>query len=289
MHAGQLVELAASLASHSGAIVLGTQRISDAVLQHYWINSKCRLQKWQSRLHSFEAALRDSPECANRLWTDESPVIGEILASEILARVWTALLSALDQTRLINDTSPIAKSVFLGHLEARHRVLRLLLQGKQTQLIQPSVLNQFRMQSERWTDILLAMIQEFGDVSGLAFEQDRMLELADEMKWHRGRKTVEPYVSLVAASIQQSYSVQRSYCHDNLHLNHEISVAILNALGPELFHHSGEMCSLWQIRLLRGTEETSLLIHDTLLREFEPPSSPSQLPPSTRLNPGSNH
>ena len=87
-----MAEFAATLATQAGSLVLGTHHIEDRSLQDYWISSKCRLQRWQFSLCEVESKLRESPSKAESIWDDATPLIAEVLTSEILTRVWAAIL-----------------------------------------------------------------------------------------------------------------------------------------------------------------------------------------------------
>ena len=54
-------------------------------------------------------------------------MLDEIFASEMLARVWTAVLVARDRRWKTDETEAIARNVLDSHLEARRRALALLL------------------------------------------------------------------------------------------------------------------------------------------------------------------
>ena len=68
-------------------------------------------------LTSSESSLPSTARVSARL----RGVLEEILVSEVLTRVWTAVLCAHDACRGAEEAGPAARSVLLGHIEARHR------------------------------------------------------------------------------------------------------------------------------------------------------------------------
>src|SRR4030095_3674033 len=83
------------------------------------------------------------------------PVLEEILASELLTRIWTATAAAYDQARGDQNLGPVARSILNGHLEARRRLLTILADGRAIELSHAVDLNRFRRCVERWGDMLL--------------------------------------------------------------------------------------------------------------------------------------
>ena len=58
-------------------------------------------------------------------WPLVRGVLEEILTGEVLTRVWTAVLCLYDRQHGGNEFESLARSIMIGHLEARHRVLML--------------------------------------------------------------------------------------------------------------------------------------------------------------------
>ena len=127
MHARELVDLAAVVAVHAPSLIRAARDIPEESVEAYWVASKCRLDRWGRMLKRLTTALVDEEK---PLTTAERRllrgVLEEILASEVLTRIWTAAMCAYDQTRQTDVMEPVARSVLIGHMEARHRVLTFM-------------------------------------------------------------------------------------------------------------------------------------------------------------------
>ena len=102
----------------------GTRRLSASGVQQYWTESKCRLDRWFRSLAALRTRSRRRGSDGGRgQWPHVRGVLEEILTSEMLTRVWATVLCAFDRQQGTLEAEPIARSIMIGHLEARHRVL----------------------------------------------------------------------------------------------------------------------------------------------------------------------
>ena len=99
MHARDLVELAALVAVHSSALVQGAGGVPTSAQEEYWAASRCRLDRWTRLLRRLADSAGQLPRPATLAWPRVGPVLEEILAGEMLARLWTAAAVAYDQRR----------------------------------------------------------------------------------------------------------------------------------------------------------------------------------------------
>ena len=195
MHVRELIELAGLVSAHGPLLVEGQRPVANEHIERYWVASKTRLDRWARSLKGFADGVNDaasalperperhsahkgpaSPAAAKLPWQHVRSVMEEILVSEVLTRVWTAVLCAHDRRHGADDAGPVARSVMLGHVEARHRALTLVVQAEKgtgdscAQRLQgpsgnrrPSSfpletavkLNSLRRRAERWTDVLV--------------------------------------------------------------------------------------------------------------------------------------
>jgi hypothetical protein len=151
MHARDLAELAALVAVESPALVTAGAQVPYSVIEPYWTASKCRLDRWGRLLRQLTAAAGQPPLPATLSWPRVRPVLEEILASELLTRLWTAAAAAYDAARNDQELSPVARNIFGGHLDARRRLLALLADGRVIQLPEAVKLNHLRRRVERAT------------------------------------------------------------------------------------------------------------------------------------------
>ena len=97
MDAGELVELAALVATHVPALISEVPRLSNAALQQYWTESKCRLDRWGREFRSYQrVADQLEPGWIHERWHTTRATMQEVLASEVLTRVWSAAVIAHD-------------------------------------------------------------------------------------------------------------------------------------------------------------------------------------------------
>jgi hypothetical protein len=265
MHSRELVEVAALVAAHGSVLVEGPARISASALEQYWTASKCRLDRWLRSMKRF-VALSGEPATLAAVQAEIRPVVEEILVAEIALRVWTAVLYAYDRRRQSGDAEPIARSVFLGHLEVRQRVLALLIHSPYISAEQAVLLNRLRRRAERWTDLLLGYLSQDYPASELAFEPGRCQEFAADLR-HEQRATAGGHAwRLVLASLRIAFQSGLSEQCPNADANREIAGSIMACFPSDLFDSTGLMHSLWLVRLSHATSDAQGLV-DELLRD----------------------
>jgi len=228
MHANELVELAAAISAEGPALLGVPGGISMVGLAPYWAASKCRLQRWSRRLKSFRERLVGQPTAASLPWRAALPLCREVLASEILTRVCTGFWAAFDRRRGSREAEPLARSVLIGHLEARHGVLNLLARGNGLPSNEAAELDKLRRASERWTDLLLAPFATLGEVTDLAHDPERLADFADDVADDRQYRTVERSRHLWSASRLEAFSSCRRLATFNADLNAQIAASALS-------------------------------------------------------------
>src|SRR5687767_13829765 len=126
MHARELVEFAAVLASNGPAIIGHAARLSESGLEQYWSASRCRHERWSRRLKTFSYELQttQTKDMAAR-WEEIRSVLEEILTTEVLTRIWGAVCCDYEQQRGLDEASPVVRNVLASHLESRNRALKL--------------------------------------------------------------------------------------------------------------------------------------------------------------------
>ena len=283
MHARELVELAAILAANGPVLVRSTQRLSPSGMQQYWTASKCRLDRWARTLRSFTAdAPTLDPAALRARWPYARSVLEEILASEVLTRVWTAVLCLWDRQYGAQEAEAIGRSVMIGHLEARHRVLMLLVRGPGIDAEGAVKLNHLRRRTERWTDLLTGYLMKLGDVSEFAIDPDRAKEFAHDLQdqgQHAGGRYAWP---LMQASLRASFHLGLTPTSPNMDLNGTIASAILACLPADLFDSTGLFRSLWLTRLSHVTNDVQGMI-DSLIAPERPSGGRDAAGPANRL------
>jgi hypothetical protein len=264
MHARELAELAALVAIHSPVIVQGAGRVPHTSNEQYWAASKCRLDRWGRLLRQLTAATTEPQLPATLAWPRVRPVLEEILATELLTRLWTATAAAYDASRSDQDLEPIARNIFIGHLDARRRLLGLLADGRVIKLPEAVQLNHLRRRVERWTDMLLAHLAQSIDIAEFAFEPDRAREFAEDLDREAAQAERRFTCQLVLASLRASFADGLAERTPNGDLNRRIGAAILGTFREEITDSTGLVKSLWLERLSRTASDTEGMIEELL-------------------------
>jgi hypothetical protein len=74
------------------------------------------------------------------------------------------------------ESSPVALSILVSHLEIRHRCLQLLVSGKGLPVDSMVSINDLRQYLERWTDLLLSQMGSLDAGSKFCFSHSRLRE-----------------------------------------------------------------------------------------------------------------
>jgi len=278
MHASELVELAALLAANAGPFIETADGAALGCVEQYWSRSRCRMDNWAQSIKTFQETAGSLPateEAAS--WAKLKPTLEEILTGDVLVRVWTALAAAHDLHSGERSLEPIARSVFIGHLESRNRALNLMVYGKGLALEHAVALNKLRRQAERWTDLLLARVLEFAPIDELAFDIGRSREFCHELNEDTPSTLAW---ELMLASLRAAFSANLSPCSPNAGINRQIAGSLLACLDSSLFDSTGMPKSLWLARLSHTADDTQGMIDQLikldapvsrLAREIRPP------------------
>jgi hypothetical protein len=271
MHARDLLELAAILSSHGPLLVEHSAALPEESLQQYWSASKCRLDRWGRRLKQIQRATPDREESAiSGRRNDPAALLEEILTGEVLTRVWSAIVAGHDRRHRSDQAEPIARSVLIGHLEARWRVLCLLTSTSRISVPEAMRLDRLRNRSERWADLLLGYLSGVCNASEFAIDPARMEDFSQDLHGQVGLRGGHQTWNLVQASLRAAFGQGLAPSSPNADLNAQIAAGILSSFPPELFHGTGLLCSLWTLRLYQTTNEAQGML-DQLLALDSPP------------------
>jgi hypothetical protein len=273
MQAYELAELAALVAANGPVLIRGGREIPDSRLQAYWTASRCRFDRWATALGRLRSAAVTGPRQPGTI----RGVVEEILSGEVLARVWAATLVAYDQRRGQSLMEPVVRSVLSGQLEARHRVLTLLVDVSSVGAGEAIRLNRLRRRTERWTDTLIGYLGVEHDVSQLASAPERARDFTEDVAWQRRQKGGRFVWPLMLASLRASFRRNLGAISPNPDLNAQIAQSILACFPPEVFNASGVFHSLWLTRISDLTGDAQGLV-DSLLAPERPSPPPPALP-----------
>lgn len=264
MRCYELIELSAVIAVNAGAFIQGQARLPDSSISEYWSVSRSRFDRWARCLKKDWEALRSDPRQTSLAWRHTRPVLEEILTGEILTRVWTAVACTHDRRGGATYVSPVVRSVFLGHLEARNQALKfmLLAQDRDPQAI--LAVNRLRHRCERWTDMLLAYLPPGRDVAKVAFDKRRVRDFAVGAHGQFQRPSAELAWQLLCLALQSCFGRSLSPTGPNDDLNARIGSSVVACFRPERFDDAGVFDSLWMERLEYTTADAESLIEELL-------------------------
>jgi hypothetical protein len=277
MQTAELVELAVLLVRRATTLPLVVSTGGLGGIENYWTHSKCRFDRWGRTLKS----LRDGDRQAFDTGTTVRGLIEEILGSEVLTRIWTAVVAVFDRRQGTQDNDIVVRSVYIGHMEMRHRVLKLLCEGTSLPWRDAVDLNRLRRRSELWTDMLLSPLAAVGDVREFAFEPDRLRQFAADLAPGGAVESdgCDP-TGFLEVSVQAAAKSAFRSPAPNEDLNRSVAAAVLEAFPAELFDAHGLFHSLWVLRLTAVADDTQRLIDELFDSERLPPP---ELPPSRRF------
>jgi hypothetical protein len=285
MHARELVELAALVSAHAPVLVRSPDRIPRGSIEQYWVASKSRLDQWGHALKRVGTRRRRPDALGTR---SASPwirgLLEEIVTGEVLTRVWAAAMAGYDRHRGVDEMEPVARSVLNSHLEARHRVLTLLVRSPGIDVELAVKLNRLRRRSEGWTDLLIGAMVELDGTEGFAVEPDRAREFGEDLRYQqfqRGGRHVWP---LLLASLKAAFGQTLGTISPNAGLNAKIGTSILACFPPGLFDSTGLVQSAWLLRVSSVAQDTQVLIDELLAMEGQPNHKQRPELPSSQIS-----
>lgn len=231
----QIVEFAAVVSAHSAHLITGNGELPAGALEKFWDRSQRRLKMWLSALAHFQRQSNEIVSDEHRqLWSDLQPVISEIFVSEILTRVWGAVLTAMDQTRGTHKLEPIARNVLIGHLDARKRALELLVSDSTLTVEELRPLDTIRRRVERWTDLLLGHLVERYHVDDFAFDANRAREFGGQQLLQNSERSHEQVWLLMLIGLRSSFTNDPTSPPNEL-LQEELIASILACFPASAF------------------------------------------------------
>ncbi len=275
MQARELIDLAAMITAHAQTLIEAPGNISPAGLEQYWAAERCRQQRWHETLTAFvrsPAELHAVAPATNHF----RATLDEILASEVLTRVWATVLAAHDRRRQLKEAEPIGRSVYLAHVEARTRVLELMIGHAGLPLEDAVSLNQLRRRSERWTDVLIGQLLQRYDVAEFAVNADRAREFSTDLGADSSPAARRQAWGLMMVSLRTAFQAPSELCSPNTDLNQRVAGSILACFPHELFDSTGVFQSLWLTRMHNTSRDAEGMV-EQLLKLDEPAGKPIRI------------
>ncbi len=263
MHARELAELAALISAHGPVFIRSGLPISERCIEEYWVASKSRLDRWGRTLKQITArAAEHGPLSTVAQETLLCGVAEEVFTGEVLTRVWAAVACAHDRKLGADLAEPIARGVLLGHLEARHRVLTLLLRSEAVSSDLGVKLNRLRRHTERWTDMFVGYLTGLEDVAEFAVDPERAADFAEDLSFQAKMPGGRHAWPLIQASLRSALDSGLSTASPNGDLNARIAQSILGCFQPELFDGTGRFRTLWLDRLTNTADDAQGMLEE---------------------------
>jgi hypothetical protein len=241
--------------------------LPDCSIAQYWSVSRNRFDRWAVALKRDLERLRSGEEKVPVIWRHARPVLEEILTGEMLTRVWTAVACAHDRQAGVSYVSPVVRSVFLGHLEARNRALNFMFYAQDHELGAVLNVNQIRHRCERWTDMLLAYLVPFCDVANVACDAKRVADFAEDAGDQLRRSNAEQVWRLLRLALRSTFGRSLAKLSPNADLNSHIASSILACLRAEMIDATSTLDSVWMERLETTTSNAEAMIEELLAED----------------------
>ncbi|MFO1019149.1 MAG: hypothetical protein U0903_00390 [Planctomycetales bacterium] len=173
-----LVEFIGVLSRHAEQLAQHAESFPGAALEQFRSTSRQQAQSSMKRLKELERELSELPadETAEFLWDQAHDACQEILTTEMLGRVWGAILESSHHISGQLTTKSVARHVLLQHLEVRHALLSFMNRWCERAYLQIAEIDGLRRKMERWTDILLGSLLQEYPVQDYAFDPERGCE-----------------------------------------------------------------------------------------------------------------
>lgn len=235
MNAVDSADLAAHLALNSPQIVRKHHLVSEFALADYWEASRDRQSAWWRTISDWRRSLRSVADAVDR-WEEIKPIVDEMLVSELLTRVWSAIADVHDQAFREPMYQPIARNILIAHVDVRNRIWTMLFNelNLPTEVLKTVALQRRRV--ERWTDLLLAHLPNPDVVASWAIDAERMSDfrddLVDERRTLPNSAASELLVGSLQAALREDINIDRGATPATSDLNRRIDAALYTAVEP---------------------------------------------------------
>ena len=258
MNSRQTVELAVLASANSAHVIESAAPLPEHVLRNYWKYSRRMIHRWiralrcvlEEKQFSGAATLPKVPQETSEV-VRRGAVLREVFASEILTRVWSAVLTAKDRRCRSTQSEPLARSVLIDQMEARRWALEVMVRGIGLSAEEMLKTDQFRRRSERWTDLLLGHLVTRYDLRDFCFDEMRARDFAHQQLEQQLSRPNSQIWQLVLAGVRLSFPQSPAAFSDLATDSMQVHRAILSAFPPDAFEENGPFRSIRQARLSR--------------------------------------
>ncbi|MGZ0163079.1 MAG: hypothetical protein ACKVII_04120 [Planctomycetales bacterium] len=253
----QIAETAAFASARSAFLIESTAAIPDQHLHDYWKCCRGRTMDWLRKLDGLisEASVT-APEHHVQLWKSAEPIIAEVFVTEILTRVWAAILTAADLHRKEATGGPIARHTLKGHTEARNRSLTLMANTLQVPIAKMSQVDRLRRKAERWSDLLIGHLVLHYQLDEFAFESNRSVEFGQSQMREIIAATDEPVWEFVLAGVRLAFSSVDTVVAPSDVWNRGVVRSVLGSFPADSFDGTGTFKSVRRVRIERPQNDS---------------------------------
>ena len=281
MHAGDLVQLSCLLAIYPPELNQNSNDCLEIHLTEYWAASRDRIDRWQFHLPRSLPTDRDLQHSLGEKTISQHPdrkldamsivpLIVEMIISEPLSRVWAAILAGSEGTNvqrsainIADQYGNVANHIFQKHSACRQETMcRLGETVADTQVRE--YLEKLANRTLRWTDLLIAHIEQSHPASRFAPNPERCLEFAEDLCVQLRKEHGQQTAALTIASARRAICEQLTSSTFSTQLNFKIGAAVLQSCTPHDLNPVGLLNPLWTVRLLSTLSHCETLLEESL-------------------------
>ncbi|OUT68597.1 MAG: hypothetical protein CBB70_05800 [Planctomycetaceae bacterium TMED10] len=280
MHASDLIQLSCLLAIYPPEVNAMRRDCVDRHLKDYWAASRDRLDRWQFHLprpiatetrYGFEekTAVGHFKKTQSKSTLSLALVV-EMILSEPLSRIWAAVWTSSEagngQQRSRNISPPNRN--LANHILQKHSdLLRETMGGLEK--IAPDVETRTYLEklvrcTQRWTDLLLAHIEQSRRVNCFAPNPQRCLEFAEDLRLQLSKENGQHAAALTVASARRAICGQVTSMPFSARLNYRIGASVLQSCTPSDLKPLGLLNPLWKVRLMGTFSHCEKMIEEIL-------------------------
>lgn len=268
LHVRDLIELAGLVAVESSTLLSESSHISRTGLESYWSASKFRFDRWGTALRKYQREIDHiGPSWAEREWPLMVPILEEVFASEILTRVWCAVLSAYDNKQGQQEMEPTGHTIVIGHMESRNRALKLVAGCPEIHADQGLAVDELRRRCQRWTDLLIGHVAGEPDVRRLAFDSERAEDFRESVERQQKTRLARETQSIALGSLRSSFQTGLSVKSPNADLNARIASGVVACFPPNAFEPTGIARTMWFSRMQNTADDAEAMVQELLQME----------------------
>ena len=279
MHVSDLIQLSCLLAIYPPEVDAMRRDCVDRHLKDYWAASRDRLDRWEFHLpRPIATASRydfDEKTAAEHLErkfksTSSLALVVEMILSEPLSRIWAAVWTsgAVDdgQQNSKNISSPnrnLANHILQKHSDLFRETmddLETIFPDGETR----TYLEKLVRCTHRWTDLLLAHIEQSRRANCFAPNPQRCLEFAEDLRLQLSKENGQHAAALTVVSARRVICGQVTSRPFSARLNYRIGASILQSCTSSNLEPLGLLNPLWKVRLMGTFSHCEKMIEEIL-------------------------